>query len=248
MTDNGINTKRVISAAIAVIFLMFVFGLTHRILAEKLVYSEQMPPINPDDLAKFPMEIGLWKGQEAPLPESIIEATDTDAHISRNYFRNNGLESIGLYVAFGQKTRDLIPHRPEVCYIGAGWARLGLPRSVELSLDDGTRLPCSIMQFSKGTSKTMILDYYIVDGRFFSDISSVRLKIWRGSGAVSFIAQVQIVSPVSYIQNAESTERIISAFAVESAPLLIRLLEDCKISKPAEKLSANGISEESVSD
>lgn len=231
MTNNNINKKtnpkHVISAAIAMIFLMFVFGLGHRILANRLISSEDMPPISPDALAKFPMEIGSWKGREAPLEENIIEATDTDAHISRNYFRNNDTERVWLYVAFGQRARDLMPHRPEVCYIGAGWTLSGRIKTVELSLEDGTKLPCRIMQFKKGSldqKKNMILDYYIVDGELCSDVSLLRSKIWRGAGAVNYTAQIQIFALLPANQVSDSTEEMISAFAVESAPLLTQLL------------------------
>lgn len=255
MKDKSINKnpgqKSAIVAAIVVICLMFVFGLGHRILAGRLIATWDMPEINPDALAKFPMKIGLWEGREAPLDEVIIEATDTEAHISRNYLRNNGLEAVWLYVAFGQRARDLMPHRPEVCYTGAGWT-LTHRRLVELPLDDGAKLPCRIIQFTRGTliqKKIVILDYYIVDGRLCGDISLLRSKIWRGSGAVNYIAQIQIFASVLPNQDSESIEEILSAFAVESAPYLSQLLESFNIIEPIEKENSyKGIAEETGSD
>ncbi|MBN2589431.1 MAG: EpsI family protein [Sedimentisphaerales bacterium] len=231
-----LRNRPIISAAIAAIFLMFLFGLSHRILADKLLSSGEMPPINPDALASFPMEIGLWTGQEAPLDEAIIEATDTDAHISRNYVREGGLEGVAFYVAFGKKARDLMPHRPEVCYVGAGWTR-GNTESLELLLEDGTKLSCTIFQFSRGSliqNKIMILDYYIVDGIFCSDVSLLRSKIWKGSGAVNYTAQIQISAPISSSMDSESVKKTICDFAVKSAPLLRQLLLSFNI-KDSEK-------------
>lgn len=249
---NILRNRPIISAAIAMIFLMFLFGLSHRILADRLLSSVEMPPIDPNALAEFPMEIGMWTGQEIPLDEAIIEATDTDAHINRNYIRNNGIESVGLYVAFGQRARDLIPHRPEVCYIGNGWT-LGSRQTEELSLEDGTKLPCTIMQFSRGSliqNKIMILDYYIIEGKLCKDVSLLRSKIWRGSGAVNYIAQIQISVPVLSSQDSESAKETISAFAIESAPFLMKLLAGFNIDESAtmENTDGNSISREAGSD
>ena len=231
--DNKISHKGVVSAAITAFFLLFVFGLSHHILANMLLLNEEMPPIDPNALAKFPMQIGSWTGREAPLDDAIIKATDTDAHISRNYMREGGFEGVALYVAFGQKARDLMPHRPEVCYVGAGWTR-GRVESVELPLEDGTKLPCNILQFSRGSliqNKVMILNYYIVDGALSSDVELLRSKIWKGSGAVKYTAQIQITSPISASQDPESVKKTISDFAVESAPLLRHLLAGFNINE-----------------
>ncbi len=233
MEMKTLRSKTLIPVAITAIILMFVFGLSHRILANKLLYSVEMPPIDPNALAKFPIQIGSWAGREAPLDEAIIEATDTDAHISRNYMREGGLEGVALYVAFGQRARDLIPHRPEVCYVGAGWTR-GHVEPVELLLEDGMKLPCNILQFSRGSliqNKIMLLNYYIVDGTLSSDVELLRSKIWKGSGAVKYTAQIQITSPISANQDSEMVKKTICDFAVESAPLLRNLLAGFNINK-----------------
>jgi len=251
MEDNRqkeINIKRVVSASVIVFFLMFLFGLSHRILASKLLYTGNLPPIDPNALAGFPLDINDWTGREEPLDDVIIEATGTDAHINRIYIRNNGLDNVTLYVAFGQRARDLMPHRPEVCYVGAGWARIE-KESVELSLEDGMKLPCTIMQFSKGVmeqKKIMILDYYIVDGEFSSDVELLRSKIWKGSGAVNYTAQIQISVPIQTIQDSEQAKETISDFAVDSAPLLKELLASFNVNEPSEQnIDVNSISVES---
>jgi hypothetical protein len=166
-------------------------------------------------------------GQEVPLDEAIVRATDTDAHINRRYSRHNGSESILLYVACGVKARDLMPHRPEVCYTGAGWTLID-KRSMELPLSDGMELPCMALQFSRGTlntKKTILLNYYIVDGQYCRDVSLLRFKAWRGSGTVRYVAQIQIVASTTANLNAASAERIVCAFAAESASLISELFE-----------------------
>jgi hypothetical protein len=121
-----------------------------------------------------------------------------------------------------------MPHRPEVCYTGAGWTLID-KRSTELSLSNEMELPCNIFQFSRGTlntKKTVLLNYYIVDGQYNRDVSQLRLKAWRGSGTVRYVAQVQIVTSTSVNLNASSAEKIVCAFAAETVSSIYRLFKD----------------------
>jgi len=230
------NPRPVIIAAITATFLILILGLGYRVLAARLAAPGDATPISSAILEQFPMQVGDWTGREVPLDEAIVRATDTDAHINRSYSRNNGLEFVSLYIATGVKARDLMPHRPEVCYTGAGWT-LTDKRSMELPLSDGTELPCNVMQFSRGTltkKKVVVLDYYIVDGEYSSDVSLLRSKAWRGSGTVRYVAQVQITTAISPSQTADSATKSVSAFAVESASLISQLFEGIEDGQEAE--------------
>lgn len=239
-TPSGKSQSRpVISAAVAASLLTLVFGLAYRVLADRLAVPVTTTPIDPATVQRFPMVIGDWAGQEVPIDEATVRATDTDAHINRRYTRLRGLESVSFYVACGVKARDLMPHRPEVCYTGNGWT-LADRRSVELPLSDGAKLPCNIMQFSRGslnTQKALVLDYYLVDGQYCSDVSLLRSKAWRGSGVVKYVAQVQIVIPVTVTMTIDSATKAVCAFAVDSAASVIGLFKDVGQNQPSGKHS-----------
>ena len=229
-TSDRPNLRPVIVAAVAASLLMLTFGLMHRVLAARLEAPSNKAPIDPNVLARFPVQIGGWTGRDVPLDEAIVRATDTDARINRVYTRGNGLESVSFYVACGVQARDLMPHMPEVCYIGNGWTLMSR-NSLKLPLSDGKELPCNVLQFSRGVleaRKVMVLDYYIVDGQYCRDVSLLRSKAWQGSGMVGYVAQVQIVSPVTETLGADSAERLVSGFAVESAQSVARMFEKSK--------------------
>jgi len=235
------NPRPVMIAAITASFLMLILGLGYRVLAARLAAPGNATPISQDALKLLPLQIGDWTGRDVPLDEAIIRATDTDAHINRSYSRNNGLEFVSLYIATGVKARDLMPHRPEVCYTGAGWTLID-KRSMELPLSDGTELPCNVMQFSRGiltTKKIVVLDYYIVDGEYCRDVSGLRSKAAKGSGTVRYVAQVQIVTSISPNQTADSATKTVSTFAVESASLIAQLFEDAEEDQQLEDDSLN---------
>ena len=217
----------VILAAVIAGFILLAWGVVHRVLAARLEAPMGSNPIQPELLEQFPLQFGDWTGQDVPLDEEIILATDTDAHLNRRYLKVNSSNSVMLYIACGVKARDLMPHRPEVCYTGAGWT-LTNKRTAELSLADETTLPCNIMQFSRGSiskEKVIVLDYYIVDGQYCEDVSLLRSKAWRGSGTVDYVAQVQILTPVIDVFGADSAHEVITNFAIDSAKRIADLLE-----------------------
>ena len=223
MTSDNANRRLVVVAAIVASFLMLIFGLTHRALLARLVVFENKTPIDPAALERFPLQIGDWTGRDVPMDEAIVDATGTDAHISRRYSRNSGLESVSLYVACGV---NALCHRPPACYIGSGFSLVDR-RSMELLLDDGIKLPCSIFQFFHGgldTKKVTVLYYLIADGQYFGDVSLSLLQAERGIRAVGYVAQVQIIASTESL-TADSATRLVSAFAVDSALSITRLFE-----------------------
>jgi EpsI family protein len=231
------NQRPVIVAAVVAGFLMLISSAAYHVLAARLAAPVNTTSLAPAALEKLPMQIGDWTGQNVPLEEAIVRATDTEAYINRRYLRHNALEYISLYVAYGVRARDLMPHRPEVCYTGAGWTLVDR-RSMELPLSDGMKLPCSVFQFSRGTlntKKVAVLDYYIVDGQYCRDVSLLRSKAWRGSGTVGYVAQVQIVASITANLTADSAERLVRAFAVESASSVSRLFESAEESRRSDK-------------
>jgi EpsI family protein len=161
------------------------------------------------------------------MDEKIVRATDTDAIDNRHYARSGGLESVGLYIAAGVQARDLMPHRPEVCYTGNGWTLVG-KQVFDLPLTEGEELPCNVMRFRRSgvtSHRIVVLDYYLVDGEYCADVSLLRSKVWRGSGTVDYVAQVQIVTPVSALMTPASAVELLSTFAVDSALPIARVFE-----------------------
>jgi len=227
MKHDSPNRRPVFVAAIAASFLMLTFGIAYRVLAARLAAPVNTAVMSAAALEQLPLQIGGWAGQEVPLDEAIVRATDTDAHISRRYFRHNNSENIFLYIAYGVRARDLMPHRPEVCYTGAGWT-LTDSSSMDLPLSDGMKLPCRALQFSRGTlnkKKVMVLNYYIVDGQYCRDVSLLRSKAWHGSGMVRYVAQIQIVASDPSNLTTDAAAKMAHTFAIESASLISTLFE-----------------------
>jgi EpsI family protein len=238
MESESLERPAAVAAALVASCLMLVLGVAYRVVAARLEVPTDATPISPDALAQFPMQIGDWTGEDVASDEAIVRQTGTDAHLDRRYSRRGDLEAVYFYIASGIKARDLMPHRPEVCYTGAGWT-LANRKAVELPLSDSAKLPCNVIQFSRGalnTQEVVVLDYYLVDGQFCADVSLLRSKAWRGQGSVRYVAQIEIIAPVTEALKAEAAARLVQDFAVESAAWTASLFDGSKTNQRESRL------------
>ena len=226
-STNAPKRRRSLLAAIAVtVGLLLASGIGYRMVADYLARPTDHVPMSAEELNRLPLRIGGWVGRDVPMEEAIVKATDADAVINRTYSQEGGGQAVGFFMAYGVRARDLMPHRPEVCYPGSGWT-LQDTETRELELLDGSKLPCRVYTFSRtglGAQAITVLNYYIVDGQFAPDVSLLRSRAWRGSGGVRYVAQVQITCSGSADLDASSAERAVRAFAGDSASAIRALL------------------------
>jgi len=207
--------------------LLTVSGVAYRCAARRLDRPPAATPLTNEQLAALPMRIGAWEGVDVPMDEAIVEATDTDAHVHRTY--SLGGHTVGLYVAYGLRARDLAPHRPDVCYPGSGWT---LRRATEVVLPsaDGSDLPCTVYRFSRGGvggDCVVVLNYYIVDGQPCPDVGAIRRVAWRGQAAVSYLAQVQVTCRTDALIDPDIAEQRTGEFLHLAAPEIALLFKQC---------------------
>ena len=211
---------------IAATSLLLTSGATSRILTAYLTGPTARAELTSEDLGSLPIQIGQWNGLDVALDEAVIRAADVDAHVNREYTSPN--EAVALFIAYGIRARDLMPHRPEVCYPSAGWTLKGSDAS-ELLLSDGSKLNCRIYKFERGAltrQAVCVLNYYVVDGRYSPDVSLLRSKVLMGPGGVRYVAQVQITASVIPEFPGDRPDRAVRRFAADSALLIRQLLPD----------------------
>lgn len=188
------RTTKPFVAAVLAAGLFLAGGSLFRSLSATLGRPAGEATLDSEALAIFPTTLGEWHGREHPLEESVIRATDSDAHISRVYVAGN--KAVTLWVAYGVRSRDLMPHRPEVCYPGAGWVAQG-HSDWAIPMPDGTSIPCRIYRFERGgldSASVLVLNYYIIDGRFSPDVSALRAQAARGGKGPRYVVQVEITA------------------------------------------------------
>lgn len=224
-TEFAQSRPQVWGSALAALALLIGSGAAYRIAAARLADVSGCVPLAPGTLAALPLTIGHWIGEDLPLTEAIVEATDTDDHVNRLYKNHGGPGAVALFIAYGVRFRDLAPHRPEVCYPGSGWTHQAT-NVIDLPLADGLTLPSQVHHFSRGvldSEAITVLNYYIVDGRYCHDVSRLRSLAWRFEVDARYVAQIQIASSAG--EFFDRSDELVHAFAADSAPVIRAMLE-----------------------
>ncbi len=224
----GKSDSKPVAAALLASLLVFTLGVTHRVLLARLRTPTNVTAIDSSSLARLPMQIGDWVGQETPLDDEVFRGTNADAYVNRRYSRKAGSDAVSLYIACGVKMSEMVYHRPDVCYPASGWA-LTERCSTELTLEDGMKLPCTIFQFSsEGLSRerVIVLHYFIGHGWRYGSLSLLQSNLWRLTTTVDYIGQVQIVISSAQTQSIESATHLASAFAIDSGPFIAKLMDE----------------------
>ena len=214
-----------VSICVAVALLV-ISGFAYRLAASQFAQLAGAVRLPQGTLSRLPLQIGDWVGRELTLNAAVIRITDTDDRISRTYRHRSNPSKVSLFVGFGTRMRDLMPHRPQVCYPGAGWTH-EQTRRTRVPLNNGAELPCQIHAFSRGgldTRRVAVLNYYIIDGKFYPDVEELRSQALQFRTDVGYVAQVQIASGQDWPRNA--AEKSLRAFAAASAELIQTLLAD----------------------
>jgi len=218
--DTRIYLSFIGASLMAVLVLLFA-DLSYRSIALRLLCPTTSRPLDVSQLALLPLRIGGWEGEDIPLSKRVIEVARIDSCINRIYSLAGKGASISLYIGAGGAVRDIVSHRPEVCYTMAGWTLMNR-EYIELLCDDGIELECSVMRFSRGDlelSNVTVLNYFVFNGELCGDVSQVLSAALHGG---TYVGQVQIASAAGDL-NVESATELVCAFACDSAPMVVRL-------------------------
>lgn len=209
----------------AAVALLLAARLGYGLLESHYARTFRSVPIPRGSLEKLPLRIGEWQGRAQPMKETLIKATDTDDHVSRQYRSARGAGAISLWIGYGGRFRDLVPHRPEICYPANGYT-LEEEHHVQLKTVDGAFLPCRILHFTRGgirPERIAVLNYYLVDGEFSPDVSLLRAKAMQFEPGGRYMVQVQIScarNPLSNLPDAP-----VRRFAEASAPAIREVVQ-----------------------
>jgi len=238
-TKSGVARPLIVAAGVGIVMLA-AGGIGHRVLSRHLDLAVGGEPIPRGTLAKLPLALGEWTGREQEMDKRIAERIGCDDWISRMYVRGATTDAVGLFVSAGIRSRDLSPHRPEVCYPTHGWTLRDANDAI-LSLDGESELPYRIFHFSRTgltAEKTTVLNYFIVDGQCCPDVELLRSKSWRGSKGVRYVARVMITANDRQFPSQKQADRAVKKLAAVSAKGILALLPEVK-QEPASA-AANG--------
>lgn len=208
---------------------MILCGVSYRVTDTRLNRAALAEPIPPGTLAPLPNQLGDWQGRDAPLDQAVLRAADVDDHLSRVYVNDRQAMAIGLFIAFGVRARDLTPHRPEICYPGAGWT-LTEREVVSFVGDDGPwrATAYSFLPGKVDEQPLIVLNFYVVDDQVCEDVSMLRSRAAQGQVGIRYMAQVQITARVEVVGAPTRARAAATSFAEELIGPLRALLREAR--------------------
>ena len=217
-------------AVLVAMVLLLGSGVGYRAVASRHAHWVAILALPAGTLGQLPLQLSGWSGHDRPLEVRTVEILDADDYLNRVYKTGRG-EAVTLFVAvrrrdvaYGVPARDLVPHRPQVCYPAHGWTPDDTFTDV-IQVPDGSSLPVRILRFHRGeveTQRVTVLSYYIIDGQRSHSPSQLRPAGWRPKGVVRYVAQVEIARGDSAA--GRSAEGLVRAFAAESASEILTLI------------------------
>lgn len=186
--------------SILAMLLLICAGITYRVLASHLKLVVDAPIRLPVSLNAFPTEIDSWVGKDAPISEKIQRVAGNDDFLNRLYINKSNNEWANIYIAYTARPRNMLGHRPQICYPSGGWVHDNTEPSEVISRA-GRKIPCLVHYFhmpAPRCDQTVVLNYYIVNGQLSSDQSTFSGLGWRtpniAGNPARYVAQIQISS------------------------------------------------------
>ena len=175
-------------------------GVTYRVAASRLKLVVGTPVVLPVPLDALPRQIGHWVGENVPIPANIQRVAGNDAFLNRLYTNKASNQWANVYIAYTAHPRTMLGHRPQVCYVAAGWVHDRTEQTTATS-GSGTEIPCLVHRFHRYAAdreETAVLSFYVVNGQLTRDESVFSGVGWRtpniSGDPAHYVAQVQISS------------------------------------------------------
>ncbi len=179
----------------------------------------------PVPLSFFPFAVGGWTGVDSPLTPEVERIADNDAYLNRIYTNSRSGEVANMYIAYSGRPRTMVGHRPQICYVNAGWVCDETAPQI-LTLPDGRSLACLVHRFHKANTtfgEVFVLNYYVLNGVITNDEDRFAGVSWRlpniDGNPARYVAQIQISS---------RSEASVKGLAIETAGHVLDFLPDEK--------------------
>ncbi len=129
-----------LAALLVACLTLVVCGLGFRVAVVKAQAFLQKKPVPLRDvLENIPRTLGEWRAgsEDFKLTDEEVENLGTPWTITRVYRRESGGTpvSVGVHIAYYTGMIDAVPHVADRCLVAQGWEPQGLPKNIDLPID-----------------------------------------------------------------------------------------------------------------
>ena len=180
--------------------LLLLTGTVYRVVASYLNVVVKTPVKLPVSLSQFPMVTRSWQGIDVPLSENIQRIAGNDDFINRLYTNDKDGMWCNAYITYSARPRYMSGHKPQICYVAAGWIHDSTDESEFVTLK-GKLVKCLVHRFHKPSlqkTEIVVFNFYILNGIVTVDDSAFAGISWRSpnisGNPARYVAQIQINS------------------------------------------------------
>jgi len=142
--------------------------------------------------------------RRAVLDPATVEALGTDQYINwtledTSVDPDDPLRVANLFVTYYTGGHSLVPHTPDVCYVGGGYAPAQLPENLSFEvpgLRDDSSVPVRICTFQKtavfGNSQVTVVYTFHCNGRFVATRQGVRVLINDLFNRYAYFSKIEV--------------------------------------------------------
>ncbi len=142
------------------------------------------------------------------LDPSVVEALGTELYISwaledTSVEAQDPLRYVQLLVTYDTGGRNLVPHRPDVCYLGAGYEQAQPHENIKIDVPSLASSPegvpirvCTFVQTSlKNRARTTVIYTFHCNGRFTATRTGVRVLLNDLTNTYAYFSKVEVSFP-----------------------------------------------------
>jgi len=207
---------------------VFIVTILSLAVAAVVYHYENIEPIKNENLFKFPLQIGKWKGKDIQMEGWVFESLETPYAILRDYQTTEG-DKINFSVVW-YDDKEIAFHSASACLGGIG-DRVKEDEIYNINLANNKTYKIRRIRTVKHNLERIVLYYYISDGYITGSQMELRkhavkrrLKLKRTSAAF-----VRIMKTIK--SDKEDDNKVIEEFFKETLPKVIEFTKTKNLMK-----------------
>jgi EpsI family protein len=177
---------------IVIAVVLTVYGISYLVQA-----ATEPPEVEKPNwtLRDFPLQFGVWHGEETELDSRLAAATGADMIVNRNYRDESG-NTVSMHTATFEDPAEGVYHSPLNCYRSSGWKRTGETRE-DVKVAEDLSISVSVSTWEKEGEKIVVV-YWFQLGRHLLyerfDLGTIR---WSMRGQPTWPVLVKVMLHVT---------------------------------------------------
>jgi EpsI family protein len=204
------------STAVRVYIVAALIPLTYG--GARLVRAALEPPgsVLPNwTFRELPLQIGKWRGESVKLDPQIALATGAQVIVDRAY-RDDAGHVVSVHTAMFDDPANGVIHSPLVCYLAAGWEKLGESRS-KLQISDNLTIPVNVSKWAHEGDKVLVVYWYQLGEHVLFGRWDLGVKVrWSLAGKPKWPALIKVMLQIPATEGEDPKSTVLS-FAEEIA-------------------------------